>query len=424
MYRTFYICIYFSLKYSRSLLTSNVDYLHSYGIDSAHPGSLWGCSPSPLPPGPVRPLATDAAGTDTALRLSSRQRAPCGRGFTACWSPWAGSGAQAPGRAAWGSGCPSLFPGQGSTCGSAEGGKAQRRSPRSPAAPRRVQVTKHQGCRVPSSLCRRRAGTPPSGLCHLLHPTCHPARAAQLHLQRPRLSRPPAPAHSTELPFPSRPSPTPRFTGPGSVGVAGLEGCGWELGAPSPPDTGTLCGTPHGPRDACEQQLLQAPEPLAAKQPPLPTARHRARPWRSRCPGRRLLLGQPGGPGSGAPATAGAEAPLLTAAEAGGGQGPQASGQGPPRPPRRQAQSDSLESGGPRAASACACACARMWARAGRRAAHRFMDPPLRPAPREPCGLCTWPWCWDRPPGALGSSLAPGPGPGPRRRPRRARRGT
>lgn len=209
------------------------------------PASLWGRSPSPPAPRTGRsgasghcPSGTEAAGTDAALRPSSRRRA-----FTACWSSRVGSGARAPGGVGLGLGLPQPPPRTGGPCSSAEGGKPRQRSPRSPVAPRRVQVMmKHQGCRVPSSVqtpCRRptfRPVPPPAPLSSLLW--LQEPGAAQRHLQLPRLSRPPAPIHSTELPSPSppaQPHPQPRL-----CGSAGLEGCSRELGTSLVTDTGTL----------------------------------------------------------------------------------------------------------------------------------------------------------------------------------------
>lgn len=147
---------------------------HSYG-----PGRS-----SPRPPSRAARPAPAAPGQDAAAGQpltvlpsrtrprgpSSRQPAPCGAGASQL--------AGLPGGVGLGLGLGLQLPQPLPRTGSKEGGKPQQRSPRSPVAPRRrrVQVMiKHQGCRVLSSLGRYHAGAPPSSLCHLPHPTCHPA---------------------------------------------------------------------------------------------------------------------------------------------------------------------------------------------------------------------------------------------------------
>lgn len=265
---------------------------------------------------------------------------------------------------------------------------------------------------------------PPSGLCPHLPATPSPTSCtppvillsllwqqeqAQLHLQLPQLSRPPAanPFHP-ELPFSfhSRPTPTPGLTVPGSAGGGQRAAAGSWGPHSSPQHRDTLqhaCNSPHGrPSDACEQLLLQAPGPLAPPQPPFARRPHRARPRQSRCVWARTKV-PPGTAGLwavGLQATAGQRLMRLRLRlEAGRPLGlrPGASEPFPTRLPGKQTlkrqPGERVAEGGQ-----CVCVCAR--ARVGtcgrvqegvRHTGSR--DPPLHPAPRGPRGLCTWTWC-------------------------------
>lgn len=213
---------------------------------------------------------------------------------------------------------------------------------------------------LPSGLCPHLPATPSPTSCTppVILLSLWQQEQAQLHLQLPQLSRPPAanPFHP-ELPFPfhSRPTPNPGLPVPGSAGGGRARrlqlGAGTSLVTQHRDTLQHACNSPHGrPSDACEQVLLQAPELLAPRtaflRPPPSTGLGRGS--HGACgPGRRVPPGSAGLWAVGLQATARQRLTLLRL-EAGRALGPQArSLRALPHPdsPGDRPRSDSLESG-------------------------------------------------------------------------------